>query len=229
VLAGVERVYISFYPDLSVPTAEPAIAAFTAAAARVGVKHLVLLSGRGEFHAERCENVVRDSKLDFTLLRASWFAQNFSEGQLLDSVLSGTLALPAGYVREPFVDVDDIADVATAALTEPGHAGKLYDLTGPQLLNFAEAAREISQASGRPLGYQPLSLEHFHAGIEQEAGPEFARMLTDLCAEVFDGRNAALGDGVQQALGRAPRDFRSFCQASAARGVWSASGSGSPS
>jgi uncharacterized protein YbjT (DUF2867 family) len=229
VLAGIERAYISFYPDLSLPTAEPAITAFTLAAARAGVKHLVLLSGRGEHHAERCENVVRNAKLDFTLLRASWFAQNFSEGQLLGPVLSGMLALPAGYVREPFVDADDIADVATAALTEQGHAGRLYDLTGPQLLNFAEAAREISQASGRPLGYQPLSLEHFHAGMEQEAGPEFARMLTDLFAEVFDGRNATLGDGVQQALGRAPRDFTRFCMESAARGVWSASVSGTAS
>jgi uncharacterized protein YbjT (DUF2867 family) len=225
VLAGVERVYISFYPDLSAPTAEPAISAFTAAAIHAGVKQLVLLSGRGEHHAERCENVVRNSGLDFTLLRASWFAQNFSEGQLLAPVLSGMLALPAGYVREPFVDVDDVADVATAALTEPGHAGRLYDLTGPRLLNFAEAAREISQASGRPLGYQPLSLEHFYAGMELEAGPEFARLLTDLCAEIFDGRNATLGDGVQQALGRAPRDFTSFCRESAARGAWSASAS----
>jgi uncharacterized protein YbjT (DUF2867 family) len=172
---------------------------------------------------------VRNSGLDFTLLRASWFAQNFSEGQLLGSVLSGMLALPAGYVREPFVDVDDIADVATAALTGAGHAGRLYDLTGPRLLNFAEAAREISRAAGRPLAYQPLSLEDFHAGMEQEAGPEVARMLTDLCAEVFDGRNATLGCGVQQALGRAPRDFTSFCQESAARGVWAASASGTAS
>jgi uncharacterized protein YbjT (DUF2867 family) len=222
VLAGVERVYISFYPDISVPTAEPAIAAFTAAAARAGAKQLVLLSGRGEYHAERCENLLRNSGLEFTLLRASWFAQNFSEGQLLGSVLSGMLALPAGYVREPFVDVDDIADVATAALTEQGHAGRLYDLTGPRLLNFAEVAREISQASGRPLAYQPLSLDDFRAGMEQEAGPDLAHMLTDLFAEVFDGRNAKLGDGIQQAVGRAPRDFTSFCQASAASGVWSA-------
>ncbi len=219
-LRGVEAAYISFFPDLAVPSAPAAIEELTACAAEAGVKRLVLLSGRGEVNAQRCENIVRACGVSFTLIRASWFSQNFNEGHLLEPVLDGVVALPAGEVREPFVDADDIADVAVAALTDDRHAGQLYELTGPRLLSFAEAAAEISKAAGRGIEYAAISLEQFRAALTETAGPEFANMLTDLCKEVLDGRNESLGDGVQKALGRAPRDFAGFCRAAAASGVW---------
>lgn len=222
-LRGVEAVYVSFFPDLALPSAPGAIEALTACARNAGAKRLVLLSGRGEANALRCENIVRECGLSFTLIRASWFSQNFSEGALLEPVLSGVVALPAGDVREPFVDVDDIADVAVEALLDERHAGKLYELTGPRLLTFAQAAAEMSKASGRAVQYAAISAEEFRAHLTEQAGPDYANMLTDLCQEVFDGRNETLGDGVQQALGRAPRDFADFCRAAAARGVWRAS------
>jgi uncharacterized protein YbjT (DUF2867 family) len=220
-LDAVESVYISFFPDLAVPSAAAAIKALTTCAVTAGVKHMVLLSGRGEVNAQRCENIVRDCGVSFTLIRASWFAQNFNDGHLLEPVLSGVVALPAGDVREPFVDADDIADVAVAALTDERHAGKLYELTGPRLLSFADAAAEISKAAGRDIQYAAISSEQFRDALTEEAGPEFANMLTDLCKEVLDGRNASLGNGVQKALGREPRDFSDFCRAAAASGVWS--------
>lgn len=219
-LEGVEVAYVSFFPDLAVPGAPAAIEKLTSLAKAAGVQRIVLLSGRGEANAQRCEGIVRESGLGYTLVRASWFAQNFDEGHLLEPVRSGTVAMPAGDVLEPFVDVDDIADVAVAALTDARHNGKLYELTGPRLLSFADAAAEISKAAGRDVRYAPISSEQFHAALAEEAGPEFASMLTDLCAEVLDGRNANLGDGVQRALGREPRDFADYAHAAAATGIW---------
>ncbi|WP_449065043.1 NmrA family transcriptional regulator [Planomonospora algeriensis] len=219
-LRGAGAVYVSFSPDLAAPGAPAAIETLTSYAADAGVERLVLLSGRGETNAQRCEEIVSGAGPDWTLLRASWFSQNFTEGHLLPSVLEGVIALPAGDVAEPFLDVDDIADVAVAALTGDGHSGRLYELTGPRLLTFHEAAAEISKAAGHEVGYVPISSEQFHAAVAQNAGPDYADLLTDLCAEVFDGRNESLGHGVREALGREPRDFTDFCRAAAASGAW---------
>ncbi|MFE6286065.1 NAD(P)H-binding protein [Streptomyces sp. NPDC057877] len=222
VLRGAGAVYVSFFPDLAAPGAPAAIETLTECAADAGVERLVLLSGRGEHNARRCETIVSESRVDHTLLRASWFAQNFSEGHLLHPVLEGVIALPAGDVKEPFVDADDVADVAVAALTEDHHLGRCYELTGPRLVTFAEAAAEISLAAGRDVEYVGISAERFRAALTQDAGPEFADLFTGLCEEVFDGRNASLGSGVRQALGREPRDFTDFCRATAASGTWTA-------
>ncbi|WP_136658246.1 NmrA family NAD(P)-binding protein [Nitratireductor sp. XY-223] len=219
-LEGVSAAYVSYFPDLAVPQAPAAITQLTAIAKEAGVTRLVLLSGRGEANARRCEEIVRDSGIDFTLVRASWFFQNFDEGQLLGSVLGGTIAMPAGNIREPFIDIEDIADVAVAALTEARHGGQLYEVTGPRLLSFADVAAEISKASGRTVNYLPVTLEQFHAALSDEAGPQMADMLTALCREVFDGRNESLSDGVRRALGREPHDFSVFCRDAAATGVW---------
>lgn len=220
VLEGVHTAYVSFYPDLAIPEAPGIVRAFVESARTAGVNKLVLLSGRGEANAEICERIVAESGLRATLLRASWFSQNFSEGQLLPAVLSGVVAMPAGAVLEPFVDADDLADVAVAALTDARHDGQLYELTGPRLLSFDEAARILAAESGRPVTYLPVTHAEFHEALTAEAGPEVAHMLTELCREVFDGRNERLGDGVQRALDRAPRDFVDSCRVAAATGVW---------
>ncbi|QFG24056.1 NmrA family NAD(P)-binding protein [Actinomadura sp. WMMB 499] len=220
VFDGVGSAYVAYAPDLAEPGAPARIEALTSCAVDSGVGHLVLLSGRGERNAQRCEQIVRESGLSYTLVRAGWFAQNFSEGPLLESVRRGVIAMPAGQVAEPFVDVDDIAEVAVAALTDDRHAGRCYELTGPRLLTFADAAAEISAAAGRPVEYVAVSSEEFRAALSSEAGPRYADLLTDLCAEVFDGRNADLAHGLQDALGREPRDFADFCKAAASAGVW---------
>lgn len=221
-LEGVSSAYVSYFPDLAFPGAPEKIEALTKAAAKAGVKRLVLLSGRGEVHAQHCEDIVKNCGLDYTLVRAAWFAQNFSEGYLREPVLGGMVALPAGDVREPIVDVDDIADVAVAALTEDRHSGQLYEITGPRLLSFAEAAAELSAATGHEVRYVPITFDQFHASMTKIGGQMVADVFTDICREVLDGRNESLGDGVHKALGREPRDFADFCRAAAASGAWSA-------
>ncbi|GIG88660.1 Rossmann-fold NAD(P)-binding domain-containing protein [Plantactinospora endophytica] len=221
-LHGVTSAYLSFYPDVAVPGAAETVRSFAELAVRGGVRRLVLLSGRGEEEAQRAEKMVQDSGAEWTILRASWFDQNFSEGQLLAPLLDGELALPVGDVGEPFVDVDDIAEVAEVALTEDGHVGQLYELTGPRLLTFAEAVAEIAEAAGRDIRFRTIPVERYAATLaEQRLPADVAALLTYLFVEVLDGRNAHPADGVRRALGREARDFRDFARAAAATGVWS--------
>ncbi|EOD69140.1 nucleotide-diphosphate-sugar epimerase/NmrA family protein [Amycolatopsis vancoresmycina DSM 44592] len=222
VLAGVDAVYLTYYPDLAVPSAAGDIRAFTELAAAAGVRHVVLLSGRGEEQAEVCEAIVREAGPAWTVLRCSWFAQNFSEHFLLDAVRAGEIALPAGTVTEPFVDVRDIADVAVTVLTEPGHTGRLYELTGPRLLGFADAAADISAASGRAVRYRAVSPAEFAAGAAAQGVPEAeVGALTELFAHVLDGRNESVTSDVARVLGRPATDFAEFARTAAATGVWS--------
>jgi uncharacterized protein YbjT (DUF2867 family) len=217
----VGSVYVSYYPDLAVPGAVAAVRSFAELAVESGVRRLVLLSGRGEPEAERAEAAVRDSGADLTILRSSWFMQNFSEDYMLGHVLSGEIRLPAGDVPTPFLDADDIADVAVTALTEDRHAGQLYELTGPRSLTFAEAAAEIAEATGREIRYVPVSLEEHAAEAAEHGVPaEVVELLTYLFSEVVDGRNANTTDGVQRALGREPKDFADYARDAATSGVW---------
>lgn len=219
-LRDVQSVYISYYPDIVVDGALDDIRAFTEQAVAAGVRRLVLLSGRNEAQAQAAERVVQESGAEWTVVTCSWFMQNFTEGYLLDPVREGVIALPARDVAEPFVDVDDIADVAVAALTEDGHTGRIYELTGPRLLTFTEVAAELSKVTGREIVYVPLSIEEYAAGAAELGLPEAdIAMLTTLFAEVLDGRNAYPADGVQQALGRPARDFADYARANAA--AWS--------
>ena len=220
-LQGVSRVYLCYAPDLAVPGAADAVAAFLERARAAGVSRIVLLSGRGEPEAQRAEAIVRDFGIPWTSVRASWFMQNFSEGAFGDMVRGGALALPVGAVKEPFVDIRDIAEVAAAAMAEDGHEGRIYDVTGPELLSFAEAMKVISAAMGRETPYVTIPREDFATGARAEGVPEEIIWLIDyLTAEVLDGRNAHLGHGVEEALGRKPRGLREFAAEEAAKGLW---------
>ncbi len=220
-LQGASAIYATYAPDLAVPGAVGAIEQLVATAKRAGVTRVVLLSGRGESEAQEAEVVVQESGLDWTIVRCAWFMQNFSENYLIDGVLAGEIVLPVGEVPEPFVDADDIADVVAAALTQPGHAGQLYELTGPRTLTMAEAAAEIGDALGRPIDSIEVDPESYAAGMRAAGLPDDVIWLLDyLFSTVMDGRNAWLADGVQRALGRPPRDFRDYARNAAASGVW---------
>ncbi|MFJ8744867.1 NAD(P)H-binding protein [Embleya sp. NPDC127516] len=220
-LRDVDKVYVSFFPDLAVPGAPAAIRAFTEAAASAGVRHLVLLSGRGEEEAQVCERVVADSGIAWTVVRASWFSQNFSEGYLVGPVLEGQVVLPVGDVGEPFVDADDIAEVAVAALTEDGHHGQTYEVTGPRLLTFADAVAEIAAATGRRVDFATVGADEYAKALEEAGLPAGdIDFLIYLFTTVLDGRNARVEDGVRRVLGRAPRDFADYARATAATGAW---------
>jgi uncharacterized protein YbjT (DUF2867 family) len=222
-LQGVGAAYISYYPDLAVPGATEAVRAFADLALTQGVERLVLLSGRGEEVAQQAEREVQETGAELTIVRCAWFMQNFSEDYLLESIVGGEVVLPADAQLEPFVDADDIADVAVAALTEPGHAGQLYELTSPRLWTFPDAVAEIAKATGREIRYIPVSLEDYAAGAADLGVPEeFVEFLTYLFGEVF-GNNPYVTDGVQRALGRPPRDLTDWAMDTAATGVWTPS------
>ncbi|MGW6425331.1 NAD(P)H-binding protein [Nocardia sp. NPDC055053] len=220
-LAGVDSVYLAFQPDLAVPGAPDIIRAFTAAAKAAGARSVVLLSGRGEPEALECEQLVQDSGLAWTVVRCSFFAQNFSEGAFLGDVLAGAVALPNGDVPEPFAHADDIAEVAAAALTDPRHAGEIYEITGARALTFAEAVGEIAMATGREIAFIPVSRPEFVAALTEYQLPgEVISLLDYLFGTILDGRNTATTDGVRRALGRAPRDFGEYVKEVAATGAW---------
>jgi uncharacterized protein YbjT (DUF2867 family) len=219
-LEGVGSAYVAHHWDM-LPGAAETLGSFADLAVKSGVRRLVLLSGRGEEEAERGARAVRDSGAELTVLHSTWFAQNFSEDYWREMVQAGELALPAGDTPEPFVDADDIADVAVAALTDDRHVGEAYELTGPRLLTFAEAVSEISRAVGREIRYVPISIEEFAAASTEQGVPsEVVEMLSLIFGEVFDGRNARLADGVRRALGRQPRDFSDYARDAAGTGIW---------
>ena len=223
VLEGVRAAYITYAPDLAIPGATDSIRRFVDQAVAQGVKRLVLLSGRGEEEAQTCERIIQEAGVEWTVVRSSWFMQNFSEGEFLGMVLGGTITLPAADVPEPFIDINDIADVAVAALTEEGHVGEIYEVTGPRMLTFIELAREISQAADREVQFVQIPKEAFAQAIAESGTPDdIAWLLNYLFETVLDGRNAYVCDGVQRALGREPADFADYARRIAARGTWDA-------
>jgi uncharacterized protein YbjT (DUF2867 family) len=220
-LAGASAAYVTFQPDLAVPGALETVRAFFDEARKRGVRRIVLLSGRGEDEAKAAEEALQATDAEWTVLRASWFAQNFSESFFLDPILAGEVALPVDSVAEPFVDADDIADIAFAALTDSRHAHRIYEITGPEALTFAEAIGEIAQASGREIRFHAVSAGDYRSEMERQGIPrEYIDLVLYLFSTVLDGRNTPLTDGVERALGRAPRSFRDYAQATAATGIW---------
>ena len=171
-IEGTTAAYVTYQPDLAVPNAESAIKEFVRVAAETGLKHIVLLSGRGEEGAQRAEEVIKASGIPWNIVRASWFCQNFNESFMLEGILAGELILPAGDTVEPFIDADDIADVVVAALTKPSHRNRLYEVTGPSALTFAQCVKEISEALGRPVKYTSIPVDtYINALNEHHVGP----------------------------------------------------------
>jgi uncharacterized protein YbjT (DUF2867 family) len=173
----------------------------------------VLLAGRGQHAHAPAERALQESGLEWTVVRSAWFAQNFSEGFLADLVDAGTIPVPAGAALEPFVDADDLAEVVVTALTEDGHDGRVYEVTGPRLLGFADAAAEISRARGDDVAYVPVSEAEYTAALTADGVPD---SLTEVLREVFAElreHDASTTDDVERVLGRPPRDFAAFAAA----------------
>lgn len=220
-LRGTVAAYVTYQPDLAVPGAVDAIRRFAEVALDSGTKRLVLLSGRNEEEAQQAERALQASGADWTIIRASWFAQNFSESFIYDSIVASDVVLPESTASEPFIDTDDIAEIAVAALTDPRHIGQLYEVTGPRLLTFRDAVAEIAHARGQPIAYRELPVAEYAALMEAQGVPaDYVGLVSYLFTTVLDGRNAHLTDGVKRALGRSPRDFTTYARATAAAGVW---------
>ena len=221
-LAGMDKVYITYQPDLAVPRALDAIEELTKLAQQQQVKKLVLLSGKGEREAELCEQVVINSGIAYTIVRASWFNQNFSESFFLDPILAGHVALPQAEARVPYVDTDDIADVVVESLMDNKHDGQLYELTGPRLLTFPQVINEIAQATGREIAFMPISLSAYVKMLEEYQVPaDYVWLINYLFSEVLAAKgNDAISHDIEKVLVRKAKDFSDYVKETAATGVW---------
>ncbi|MFN3238737.1 MAG: NmrA family NAD(P)-binding protein [Pseudomonadales bacterium] len=220
-LLDIDAAYLTYHPDLSVPEAAGHIAQFCKLAKSAGVKHVVLLSGRGEAGATNAERALQDSGLAWNIVQASWFAQNFSENFMLEQIQNRQLIVPAGCAPEPFIDIDDIAEVVVATLMEPGLHNRLFEVTGPACLTFAECCAAMSEGIGETVQAVEVPLADYLAGLRQAGVPdEFVALLEELFGQLFDGRNAQTATGVRQALGREATTFNTYVAKTAASGVW---------
>jgi uncharacterized protein YbjT (DUF2867 family) len=218
---GTRSAYVTYHPDLALPQAAATIKEFVQVARDNGLQHIVLLSGRGEEGAQRAERILQDSGITWNIVRCSWFCQNFSENFLVEGIVAGELVLPASDTVEPFVDADDIADVVVTALTQPGHRNKLYELTGPRALNFAQCVEEISQALGRPVKYTPVPIDDYINALREQGQPEDLQwLIRELFTVIFDGRNSQVMHGVEEALNRPATDFKTYIHKAMTSGVW---------
>jgi len=220
---GIAAAYLAYSPDLAFPGAAETIGAFARFAVERGVTRLVLLSGRGEPRAQHAEELVQEAGAEWTIVRCAMFAQNFSEGVFAGQVMEGVVAMHVDDVLEPFVDVEDVADVAVAALTDPRHGGEVYELTGPRLLTFTEALTMIADVIGQPVAYVKVDVDDLVARLTRSGLPASeASLLVTLLDDVLDGHNSHLCDGVERALGRPAHDFADFVATAAAAGAWAA-------
>ncbi|MEV4537696.1 NAD(P)H-binding protein [Asanoa sp. NPDC049518] len=218
-LAGVDRMY------LMAPHETPIDEAFVRLAVERGVRRIVLLSSRGieEMGDERllsAERTVRDSGAGWTILRADWFNQNFDEGFFRPAVLAGSLALPIGDTRQAFVDADDIASVAAVALTEDGHEGRTYEVTGPQPLSFAEALSMVSHASGRPVRFGGEEDDYLAQQRALGASDDETRGALAAFAGLRAAGDAEATDVVREVTGRDPKSFADYTAEAAAGPAW---------
>ena len=224
-LEGINKVYITFQPDLAVPGAYEAIQGLTQKAKEKGIQKLVLLSGKGETEAEKCETVVINSGIDYTIIRASWFSQNYSESFFLDPILSGHVILPFPEAKVPYVDTGDIADVAVEALLHNQHNRHIYELTGPRLWTFEEVTQEIAKASKRDIQFTSVSLEEY-LGFMKQAGVDanYIWLMDYLFSHVLTNPvNSFVTEDVEKVLKRKAKDFSEYAKETAATGVWSVS------
>ena len=212
-LNGIDAVYLTYYPDLAVPKAPEDISRFCALAKMKGIQHITVLSGRSEPAAQVCENIIRQSGISWTVVRASWFDQNFSEGLFRQFIMDGNIALPVTDVTEPFIDIDDIAEVVIASLTDDRHNGQLYEVTGPELISFADIAAKFSSHLNRKVKFESISIPEFESRLTRAGVPQGAiETLVYLFGEVLDGRSESTTDGVERALGRPATSFDQYIQ-----------------
>jgi uncharacterized protein YbjT (DUF2867 family) len=220
-IEGTTSAYVTYQPDLAVPEAEATIRNFMKIAAESGLEHIVLLSGRGEEGAQRAEEVLKASGISWNVVRASWFCQNFSESFMLEGILAGELILPAKDTIEPFIDADDIADVVVATLNEPRLRNRIFEVTCPRALTFAQCIKEIADALGRPVKYTSVPIDDYINTLREAGAPnDLQWLLRELFTVVFDGRNCKVMPGVEEALGRPATDFKTYVQKTIESGIW---------
>ena len=221
-LTGIEKMYVTYYPDLAVPGAKEAIQSLTYLAKELGVKKMVLLSGKGETEAEACEKIVMNSGMDYTIVRASWFNQNWSESFFLAPILSGEVALPMSDILIPFVDVNDIAEVAATVLLDDSYNGEVIEVTGPELITFKDIVDIISKTSDRNLNFHDITLAQYIAGMKQMQIPNDVVWLIEyLFSHVLTNpKNQLVVTDIERVSGRKAKTFLAYAQETAKTGIW---------
>lgn len=221
-LNGVSTVYVAL-PLTPVPVED-----FVDQALAAGVRRFVALSGRGadiwENHGQEMvdlERAIRGSGVDWSIVRASNFAQNFDEDVFRESIMAGELALPVGGMSEPFVDVEDVVDVAVTMLTQDAWVGHTVEVTGPESLRWGDAVAEIARASGRKIQFIDVPPEEFAIRLRAQSLPDAdAKALEAMFTEIRRGRLTEPTKGVQEVLGREARAFADYAATAAATGAW---------
>ncbi|WP_075340404.1 NmrA family NAD(P)-binding protein [Tenacibaculum agarivorans] len=221
-LEGVERMYVTYYPDLAVPRAKEAVESLTYLAKELGVKKMVLLSGKGEAEAEACEEIVANSGLNYTIVRASWFNQNWSESFFLDSILSGDVALPMSDILIPFVDANDIAEVVSEVLMNDNYNGQIVEVTGPELITFKDVVSTIGLASDRKFNFHEITLEQYLDGMRKAQIPaDVVWLIEYLFSNVLTNpNNQLISTDIEKVLGRKAKTFTEYAVETAKTGVW---------
>ena len=216
-LDGVDGVY--FVPPSFRTDYPPLVAAFLEAVTAAGVERIVYLSARGAVAGDHipmraAEMSLEKAGLPATVLRPAWFAQNFTESFLYPLVRDqGVVAVPTGAGRTPFVDLEDVAAVAVAALLEDGHQDQLYDLSGPEPMTWSEAAETIGKVTGREIGFVDVPPADWEAAaIGMGVPADYAAHVSELFSVVRDGREDHVSPDVAQVLGREPRSFGDWAE-----------------
>jgi len=221
-LQGIEKMYVTYYPDLAVPGVKEAIESLTYLAKELGVQKMVLLSGKGEIEAEACEKIVMNSGIDYTIVRASWFNQNWSESFFLEPILSGEVALPMSDVLIPFVDANDIAEVAATVLLDDAYNGEIIEVTGPELITFKDIVNIISKTSNKKLNFHDITLQQYVEGMKQMQLPNDVVWLIEyLFTHVLTNpKNQLVVNDVERVLGRKATTFLAYAKETAKTGIW---------
>ncbi len=207
---GVERAFLLSPPGHADQHA--VLAPLIAAAARHGLKKVVLMTAQGVDADEsipfrRAERALEASGTPFAIVRPGWFMQNFNAYWVAGIQQRDVVSVPAGDARTGFIDARDIAAVAAALLLRDGSDGA-FVLTGPEALTHDEVAAKIAAAAGRPIRYEDADPAAFRAGLVGAGVPaDYAQLLLDLFAGVRAGWAAGLTDDVRRVLGREPIGF----------------------
>ncbi|MFL6337177.1 MAG: SDR family oxidoreductase [Pyrinomonadaceae bacterium] len=217
-LEGVERALLLTPPSMQTFEQQRA---FIEAAARAGVRHVVKFSalgadagapeGFGKWHGQG-EELLKASGLAWTILRPNFFMQNLL-GQAKQIASDGVIAQAAGDGRASFIDTRDIAAVAARTLTEEGHEGRTYTLTGPEALSYTDVAAKLSEATGREIKYISVAPAQFREMVLALGFPEWFVAALERLNEVFtSGEAAVLTDDVRRIGRKEPNTFERFAR-----------------
>jgi uncharacterized protein YbjT (DUF2867 family) len=211
---GVEKMFLMRPPQISNVKRDmfPAIAA----AKRAGVKHVIFLSVIGIENMTfiphyKVETYLKEQNFQTTFLRCSFFMQNLSTTHRKEIKERNEIFVPVGDAKTSFIDVRDIGAVAAHILTSTGHAGKNYDLTGAEALDYWQATRILSETLGREIKYRnPNAFKFFIETIRRGASISYAFVVMGLYTSTRYGMARAVTDSVERLTGKRPISFKQF-------------------